>query len=596
MKTVPAARAEIGAARGRSGLAIAALAAALALVYAGGLSGPFVFDDEDGILENPSIRSLWPLSVPLSPPGAGKPVAGRPIANLSLALSYAAAGPDPTAFRLGTLALHAASALLAFGILRRCLAAPGMPEALRAQAPGLALAASLLWALHPLTSEVVLYAMQRSEALVACFLLLALTALQRCAEAAEPAARRAFGALAAAACALGMASKEVMVAAPLLLLLYDRAFLAGSLRAALAARGGLHAACAASWLVLLALAVAAPRGASAAFFDPDYLRAQVPMQWRYLELALWPAQLVLDYGSLDPARVAPLGASGGALLALLALVAWTSWRFPRAGFPGLWWFALLAPSSSFAAVLSEVGAERRAYLSLAGLVAGAVALAGLTLARIPSRAARRALALALLLSLLAAAGWRTRERAADFADPERLWRSSVAEWPENPRAWFNLGNQLRAAGRLDEAVAAYQTSLGLGATARAASNLGATLASLGRVAEALPVLERGVALDPRDARALANLGLALTLSGRHAEAAELLARAIELEPAEPAFRWTRVRALHASGRRDELRRELEALLALDPEDARAQRLLRAASRPDASAAPGPAAPAPAPPP
>ncbi len=588
--------AEIGAGQGRAGAAIAALVAALALVYAGGLSGPFVFDDEDGILENSSIRSLWPLSVPLSPPGGGKPVAGRPIANLSLAFSYAAAGYDPTAFRLGNLALHAASALLGFGILRRALAAPGMPAALAAGARGLALAAALLWALHPLTSEVVLYAMQRSEALAACLLLLALYALQRCAGAAGAAARRGFAALAVAACTLGMASKEVMVAAPVLLLLYDRAFLAGGLRAALAARGRLHAAFAASWLVLLALALAAPRGASALFFDADYLRAQVPMQWRYFGLALWPAQLVLDYGSLDPARVPPLGAPALALLALLALVAWAGWRFPRAGFPGLWWFALVAPSSSFAAVISEVGAERRVYLSLAGLLAGAVALAGLALAKLQSRAARRALALATLLPLLAVAGLRTRERAADFADPERLWRSSVAFWPENPRAWFNLANQLRASGRLAEAAVAYQTSLGFGETARTASNLGATLASLGRLAEALPVLERGVALDPGDARVHANLGFALTLSGRHAEAARVLARAIALEPAEPAQRWTRVRALHASGRRDELRRELEALRALDPADPRAERLLRSLSRPDSRVETGPPEPAGATPP
>ncbi len=579
--------------RVRVGVA-ALLCAALGLAYAGGLSGPFVFDDEDGILANPSIRTLWPLSVPLSPPGDGKPVAGRPVANLSLALSWALAGADPFGFRAGNLLLHAASALLGFGILRRCFGAAGMPAALRGAAPGLALSAALLWALHPLASEVVLYAMQRTEALVAFWYLLALYALVRRAEAQSAAAAGCATALAVAACALGMASKEVMVSAPLVLLLYDRAFLSGNLRAALAARGRLHAGLACSWLVLLLLARAAPRGASALFFEPDYLRAQVELQWRYLALALWPAQLALDYGSLDPARIPPFGPSGALLLALLAGVAALAWRAPRAGFPALWWFALLAPSSSFAAVISEVGAERRAYLPLFGACAGAVALAGLALARLPQRLPRRGVALALLLPLLAAATWRTRARSADFADPERLWRSSLEARPENPRAWFNLANQLRAEGRLPEAVEAYQRSLDLAETARAASNLGATLAALGRPAAALAWLERSVALDPRDARARANLGLALTLAGRHDEAALQLARAIELEPREPEHRRIRARALRAAGRLDELRRELEQLLELAPGDPRALRLLRAlpTAAPRAPAAPTAQAPPP----
>ena len=58
--------------------------------YGNSLSGVFVLDDIRAIIRNPTIRTLWPLSVPLSPPGEST-VSGRPLANLSFAINYALA-------------------------------------------------------------------------------------------------------------------------------------------------------------------------------------------------------------------------------------------------------------------------------------------------------------------------------------------------------------------------------------------------------------------------------------------------------------------------------------------------------------------------
>jgi hypothetical protein len=68
-------------------LAGAVLAAALAAAYANSLHGPFVFDDASSITTNPTIRSLWPLSGPLSPPTTNVTAQGRPILNLSQAVN-----------------------------------------------------------------------------------------------------------------------------------------------------------------------------------------------------------------------------------------------------------------------------------------------------------------------------------------------------------------------------------------------------------------------------------------------------------------------------------------------------------------------------
>src|SRR6185436_14858636 len=97
---------------------------------------------------------------------------------------------------------------------------------------------------------------------------------------------------AVAACACGMLCKETIVAAPLLIVLYDRAFFFSSLRGALAARWRLYGGLALTWLALLAMMVPGPRSGSVGFGAAttpwDYLLNQAAMISRYLALAVWP--------------------------------------------------------------------------------------------------------------------------------------------------------------------------------------------------------------------------------------------------------------------------------------------------------------------
>ena len=99
-----------------------------------------------------------------------------------------------------------------------------------------------------------------------------------------------------------MACKEVMVSAPLIVLLYDRTFCAGSFREAWRRRYGLYLALAGTWLLLGWLVVSAGSlGGSAGsgarqFTWWSYLLTQPGVIVHYLRLALWPSGLCLDYG------------------------------------------------------------------------------------------------------------------------------------------------------------------------------------------------------------------------------------------------------------------------------------------------------------
>src|SRR4051794_14621805 len=101
----------------------AALVAAVAAAYSNSLHVPFLFDDTRAIVENRTLRQLplvWPVL--LYPPGYGSTVHGRPVLNLSFAVNYAAGGLDVVGYHLVNISIHAAAALVLFGLVRRTLA------------------------------------------------------------------------------------------------------------------------------------------------------------------------------------------------------------------------------------------------------------------------------------------------------------------------------------------------------------------------------------------------------------------------------------------------------------------------------------------
>ena len=91
--------------------------------YSNSFSGVFVNDDQSSIVDNPTIRHLWPIGGVLSPPSNGETVTARPLLNLSFAINYALGGTKVWGYHVTNLGIHILAALLLFGILRRTLAA-----------------------------------------------------------------------------------------------------------------------------------------------------------------------------------------------------------------------------------------------------------------------------------------------------------------------------------------------------------------------------------------------------------------------------------------------------------------------------------------
>ncbi len=134
-------------------LAASLIVLVTAAVFANGFRGALVFDDVFAILNNASIRQLWPIGPVLVAPIGATTACGRPLLNLSFAVNYYFGGENPWGYHAVNLSIHILAALLLFGVLRRSFRLPALRDRLGGAATPLALAITLLWAVHPLQTE-----------------------------------------------------------------------------------------------------------------------------------------------------------------------------------------------------------------------------------------------------------------------------------------------------------------------------------------------------------------------------------------------------------------------------------------------------------
>jgi tetratricopeptide (TPR) repeat protein len=600
-----------GAAAGWSALAVAAVLILAALgAYWNSCNVPFLLDDQWTITNNPSIRHLGRMGDVWSPPSTGT-TAARPLLNLTYALNYAGGGLSVRGYHMVNLLIHICGGLTLLGIVRRTLLLPGLRHRYGEVALPLAAFAALLWTLHPLQTEAVTYISQRAESLTGLFYLLTLYCFIRsdvgrgrrtppsekagCQTVAPGGARygdpalqqSAIGGsngwlgLSVTACLCGMATKQVMVTAPLLVLLYDRAFVSGSFRAALANRRWYFVSLATTWLLLGLLMHHSSLAAISVGFQsgvswPAYALTELRVVTEYLKLAFWPHPLVFDYGTeilaTDPLKMAPYALI---IVAILIGVAFAWRRWPMAGFLGCWFFLILAPTSTVVPIAEQPMAESRMYLPLAAVVV-LVTLGGymlLSRKMLASReeffatkrhkkpkvsavtcvapiGARESLAgvntrflrifaanrIGHFQSLNSTGNWYytvlglvavglgalTIQRNHDYRSELSIWEDTLTRQPHTSRGHSSLGMALASiSGRLPDAIAHYKEALRINPTyADAHNNLANALAQTpGQSAEAVAHYEEALRLKPNLAEAHNNLAIALAaMPGRLTEA------------------------------------------------------------------------------
>jgi tetratricopeptide (TPR) repeat protein len=587
-------------------------------VYSRTFSVPLLADDTGSIADNPTIRHLWPIWPVLSPPSGGVTVSGRPVLNLTLAVNYALGGTQVWGYHAVNLAIHILAGLTLFGIARRMFRTNSM----------VAFAIALLWTLHPLQTESVTYIVQRAESLMGLFYLLTLYCFIRHAEVqSDGSTKWLFAAFSVICCLLGMATKEVMVSAPVVVLLYDRTFLAGSFREALRRRSTVYLGLASTWILLgyLVIREGGNRSGSIGFGMGAswwaYGLTQFQAIARYLRLAVWPHPLVFEYGTTQVTNAWQVIPFACLVVPLAAATVLALWRWPAWGFLGFWFFAILAPTSLISGATQTIS-EHRMYLALAPVL---MAILGGGCARMQrglgaKKESANGVALAqsvVLIALAGACGFLTVRRNEAYRSALSIWSDTVAKQPDNnavarnnlgtalaqtpgrikeaiaqfedalrerpdyAEAHYNLGSAFsRVPGRQDDSIAQYEDALRLKTAyaetqkdfaeakddfAKAHNNLGLAWSNRpGRSKEAIAQYEEALRIKPDSADAHKNLAASLFSAGRLPEAIAHYRTAVRLQPADGQNHLNLGLALTGTGSGSEAIEEFTTALRLNP--------------------------------
>jgi Flp pilus assembly protein TadD len=540
------------------------------IIYLDSFQGAFVYDEIDLITNNPTIRRLWPpWTTMLAPINVN-----RPLIALADAINYAISGLNPWSYHAVNLIIHVAAALALFGILRRTLESERMAASFGRNSTGLSLVIALIWMVHPLQTESVTYVMQRCESLMGMFYLVTLYCAIRSLSSRK---KLVWYAAAVAACCCGMMSKEVMVTAPILVVLYDVSFGAGSVKGLLRRRWPLYLGLAATWGVLAATMMAAPASDTAGFAVKsvsswDYCKSEFAVIVYYLRLSFWPSPLCIDYSDWPQARgaaqIIPYAVADGALVAASI---WAVLRRRPAGFAGISFFVILSVTSTIMPI-SDLVFEHRMYLPLAPLVA-LVVLTSCRVGRgvvewLPATPVLEGKRIGLMVATIVVVilGFATARRNIDYKSSLTMWRDVVDKRPNNARAHNNLGQILGERDDLDGARAEFYEAVRLNPNSYEEQfNLGSALAKTGNFKEAEGHMIRAVRLKPEKLEAHFALGTILTVLGEMKGSIDEFGIVVKGKPdSVEAHRRLGV-ALEREGRIAEAKEQYDAVLRLQPD-------------------------------
>ncbi len=548
--------------------ALAAIAALAFFAYLMLAPKPIISDAIRAVTLNPIVQEK-PLSGLLTNDFWGVPADAsygtrsyRPLVSLTYAIEARAFGNAPQVYHVTDMLLHAGTAVLVTLLVALLLA--GSPWAL---------AAGALFAVHPVATEAVSSIVGRADMMAAAALIGALILHLLAGSKASPWAWEA-GALALVGA--GMLSKEYAVSFPFILAVTDLAFRATGRTVRADERRqtlvlGLSVALLVGYLGLR-YALMGALGGVPMLGDGDQPLFDQPLGVR-LATALWlvvvsarfmvfPVAHDYFYGAGTVAIVRgflePRALAGMLLVGLL--VAWAVRAVARRLDPvpalavALFLFPL-APSLNTVSVAGVLYAERFLYLPLAGFVLGVSWLLTRYATGAAGVRAGRIITTGIVLVFLVL----TMNRVGDWRSTEALAQASLRWYPDNARAWYEIG--LAHAKRAQDLESKGQAEAAKAEHAAAAEAIRKSLAvesrqpriwrslalaekRLGHFGESAKAYREAIRTAPVDLGILyAGLGEAELEDGQFEAALRSLAKARELMPQEPGVAALQARAL-----------------------------------------------------
>lgn len=579
---------------GHRRLWLAAPAVAALLVYLSTLGAGFVYDDHAVIESNRWVKDSAVWKVPAKPlldlPGVGSTNYYRPVPGVLYNLAWRSLGGKPIAFHLLNVLLHMVNATLLMLLLRRVSGAEGL----------LPIGAGILFALHPLNTEVVAWPSCFPEL---CYVAFGLSALLAHATGRSINACLLFG--------LACASKETAVVFLPLIVLLDLWRPSPSRRVL-----GIAPYLGVAALYLLARTIVLgglipPRAHGLRTAWDAILNAPL-LLLLYVKQMVVPVPLLVQHVvSLVTSPADPRFLGGLGVLGVAAAAVWRVRRTrPDLAFAACLIVIPLLPALYLPGLGRDPYAERYAYLGVAGFCWLLVGGLGLAARRAPTWAFP-----VVVYALCIAAAATTARRCGDWHDDGTLGAASMRDEPRAAVGYLLRGDWLKREVRAYEAWQVYQAGLmrvpesvelqqdatGLGMelghltrdqvmatferlvpltrdSAPSQFNLGASLLGGGRLDAAQAAFARALELSPESAPSMTALGTIAMLRGDARTAIDWSRRALSIDPDLLAARRLLGFALLRSGDAKGAIEALERVVREDPKDTEARDRLAEAYR------------------
>jgi Flp pilus assembly protein TadD len=455
------------------------------------------------------------------------------------------------------LLLHALNTVLLFLVFRKMT-----------RATWRSLFVALLFGLHPLRVESVIWVAERKDVLSAFFWMLTILAYVRHAE--KPGLVRY---LPVVFCfALGLLSKPMIVTLPFVLLLLDywplERWKHKPLPSLIMEKVPLFLLCAASCAVTI---FAQRSGGAMALmkqlsFGTRFENALVSY-CRYLGKLFWPEKLSVVYPLVNDWSLGVVLASIVLLSGVSFLAVVNRHRRPYLITGWFWFLGTLVPVIGIVMVGEQSMADRYTYLPSIGVL---VVLSWGTYDLTRRWRFQSVVCSAITAGIVVLCIALTRQNVAYWRNTETLFRHALISTKNNYVANIILGTAFLNQGRMDDALDELQTAVKIRPdSGEIHNNLGAILLAKGRFGEAINHFRETSRLWPNSPGAYANLAKALENAGNLDEAIKAYQQTIRLKPEIASAHNNLGLALAKKGLLDEATNEFQTAVRLDPKDSTA---------------------------
>ncbi|MBU1888083.1 MAG: tetratricopeptide repeat protein [Candidatus Omnitrophica bacterium] len=424
---------------------IALLLLAVMLSYANSLHNQFIWDDEDWILKNSTVKDWlrWPsLFTQNSIQGARKGSNFyRPLQAISHGIDYLLWGHKLPGHHAAGIAFHAFAAIALFLLLKTVFS------------QRISFLTAFFFAVHPVQTEAVTYISGRADPMSALFILLTILFFER----------NIF--LSGSFFVLGILSKEFALITPFMLLFY-LLFKGVDIKAGvrrLIPFASISLIYGIMRLTILNFSSTIPENAPKAFsYIPIYIRLSTFLKTLpvYFKALIWPFALHMERDiDLSYSVFQPQSLFGLLIMCAVFLI---GFKFRKQCkilvFAAAWFFIGIFPNSNIIPINALIY-EHWLYLPSVGFF---LVIAWGIDSLFKKGRAFKVISVFLAMSISIFYIWRTYERNKEWRNPIVFYESTIRYKPDSLRLRNNLAMAYIDAGREEDAIREYKKAISLG--------------------------------------------------------------------------------------------------------------------------------------